>query len=126
MSVAQHSITETFIHDSDNLITLTLNENGVPISGAWDELAIYIGRPAVVILTRTSSSNGISLSELGGVLAIRPAQITEDVSALVPGKLYPVHVQVKSTGNPDGADFGSNDSDTRLFFLIRDRPALVL
>lgn len=116
------NITEHFIIGSDNEITLTLTEDGTAISGAWTGLDIYIGSPAVVTITRTSDGGGVALNTSTGVLTIRVGDLTEDLSALVSGRLYPIWVKLTTATHDDGVDFGGPDSSDQLFFLVTSRP----
>lgn len=117
-----NSLTETFIKGSDNAISLTLTEDEEAVEGAWDSISIHIGDPSLVVITRTNDGDGVTFSVVTGVLTIKPGELTEDISALVNGRLYRVHIVVVSASNPDGVDFGADDSSTRLHFLIDERP----
>lgn len=118
------SITETFIKGSDNQIVLKLTENGVGIAGAWSSLSIFIGYPtAIVTITRTADGNGVALNTSTGDLTLTPGKLTESLAALIGGSLHRVWVKVVSTANPNGVDFGANDSDAKLYFEVQDRPA---
>ena len=120
------NITEYLIKSSDNVITLVLEENDAAITGTWSTLRIHICDPrdletAVVTITRTTNTGGVALSS--GTLTIRPRSLTEDLSALVNGRLYRVFIKVAdSTTNITGAYFGEGDSEDRLYFLVSDPP----
>lgn len=114
------NITEAFIKGSNNLITLTLTEDDVPISTDWTELAILIYNPHTGILvstiTRTSSSDGVIFS--GGILTINPGLMTELLTELVAERLYRVKIRIKDAGHQVGVWFGDEDSKDRLYFIV--------
>ena len=120
------NITEHFIKGSDNVITLTLEEDDVAITGSWSALNIHFCNPAdpetaILTITRASSSNGIALSS--GVLTIRPRALSETLTDLIAGRLYRIFVKVTdATTNTVGAYFGEEDSTERLYFLVTDPP----
>lgn len=116
-----NSATEVFIKGSDNQIVVQLTEDGVGISGAWTSLTVYIGD--ALTITRSANGSGVDLDSATGDLTITPGQLTENLSALIEGQLYPVWVKVASSANPNGVDFGAGDSTSRLYFLIQERPA---
>lgn len=116
-------VTEHFVKDTNNVITLTLTENGVGISGTWTSLEIRIG--GLVTITRSSDGDGITLNTTTGVLTIDPGDLLAAEKAayanLLPGNLYRTYVSVFDSGNDDGVDFGADDSeDGPLFFLVSD------
>lgn len=120
------AITEHFIKGSNNVITVTLKEDGSAITGSWSALNIHFCSPndlstAVLTITRTSNSSGIALSN--GVLTINPANLSETLTSLVVGRLYRIIVKVTdATTNTTGAYFGEEDGDERLYFLVLDPP----
>lgn len=119
-------ITEHWIKGSDNAIRILLYENDVLLSGAWTEVQVTIGHPtAILTLTRSADGNGISFSS--GTLQIIPAQLTPaeltSAAELAAGNLYRVLIRIKSTTNPNGVDFGFDDSDDQVYFLVHERAA---
>lgn len=119
-------ITEHWIKGSDNAIRILLYENDVLLGGAWTEVQVTIGHPtAAMTLTRTADGNGISFAS--GTLQIIPAQLTPAeitaAASLVTGNLYRVLIRIKSSTNPNGVDFGFDDSDDQVYFLVHERPA---
>lgn len=112
---------EQFIRGSDNQIKLTLTEDGEAVAGAWTELDICIGP---VQIHRDADGNGISLSDVTGLLTITPADLAVDeiaaLRALSARQSYPVKIIVKSVLNDDGAVFGAGSD--RIIFTISDRP----
>lgn len=115
------AVVEQLIRGSDVQIKLTLTEDGLPISGAWDSIEIYIGD---VLIERNADGDGVSLSTSTGVLILTPADLTTlEKTALdaLNFQLYPVRIVVVSTLNDDGVVFGGNGS-TRILFNISDRP----
>jgi len=108
------NITEHFIKDSDNLITLTLTEDGSAITGSWTQVDVYIGP---VTISRTSEVGGITFSN--GVLTIQPGNLTEDLTALTVG-LHRVYIVVISGSNINGVYFGADDSTDSLYFQVSD------
>lgn len=105
--------------DSDNVITLTLEEDGAPITGSWTELDIDFGG---VNINRATSENGVALSN--GVLTIQPgallpAEIAE-IRALLPRTRYQVLVTVKSGIATNGLIFGADDSTNAAYFVVTD------
>ena len=109
--------TDYFIRGSDNIISMTLTEDGDPIATSPTEINVVFGG---ITITRTPDGNGISFS--GGVLEITPGDLTEDFSGLISGKLYPVEVVIKGPGDLNGVVFGGTDSINKQFFLIDDNP----
>lgn len=110
------NLTEHFIKGSDNAIKLTLTEDGSALSGSWARLEVWIGS---LEIQRTSESNGIAFS--AGVLSITPADLTEDLSTLIAGRLYRMQVVVANAGG-DEFVFGGNDSANKVYFEISDKP----
>lgn len=114
------NITEQLIKGSDNIITLTLTEDGTAISSTATQIDItfYIGyglQPALTI-TRTPTGNGVSYS--GGVLEITPSDLTEDLTLLSNGRIYRAIIKLTTVGEPDGVVFGGADSDAQIYFHI--------
>lgn len=110
---------EHFVKGSDNVITLTLQENGIPVSGAWTALDIYIGSDGFNI-HRTANGAGITFNS--GVLQIRPSQLSEDMAPL-PNGTHRVYIKVKdAVTNTVGAYFGASDSPDPLYFDVTDPP----
>lgn len=116
------AVIEQLIRNSDNQIKLTLTEDGLPISGAWTELDIYIND---VNLHRTADGDGVTLSVSTGVLTITPADLAAGeitlLAALSIRELHPVQIVVTSTLNDDGAVFGGEGSPL-ILFRISDKP----
>lgn len=112
-------IVEHFIKGSENRVVLTLTEDGVAISGAWTQLDIFIGD---LQITRLVDGDGVSLDPVTGILTIIPADLTEDLSALLAGSRHRVQIVVTDATNDDGAVFGGDDSD-QLTFFISEKPA---
>lgn len=106
-------VTEYFIRGSDNILRLTLLEASSPLAGQWSQVEIRFGN---VVITRTSQINGITFD--AGVLSIQPAALTEDVSGLIDGVLYPVQIEVQSGTSVGGSHWGLIDSDDELMFQI--------
>lgn len=116
-------VIEQFIRNSDNQIRIALLEDGVAISGLWDELDIYFGG---VHINRTTDSDGVSLSTVTGVLVINPANLTADeltaIDLLTPNRVYRVKIVVTSApNNEDGVVFGGPGSGG-IVFNISDKP----
>lgn len=110
--------TKTLIKGSNNVVTVTLTEDGSAIGGAWTELDIYIGTDAFNI-HRTSNGNGVALA--AGVLTINPGQLTEDLSTL-PSGLHRAYVRIKTSTNAQGAYWGADDTPGQLHFDVSDPP----
>jgi hypothetical protein len=108
---------ETLIKGSDNVITIRLEENGVPIAGAWTALDLYIGVDGFNI-HRTSNTAGINLT--AGTLTITPGLLSESLASLPAGD-HIVKIRVQSSGNPNGAYFGAGDSE-KIVFTVEDPP----
>lgn len=116
-------IREDFLKGTNNVIALTLTEDGAAIAGAWTEVEISIGEwDDSVQITRTADGDGVALNASNGVLTINPGQLSEDLTSLVAGE-YPVYVRVTDATNPDGAVFGGSDSTDRLVFVVSEPPA---
>ena len=115
--------TEYFIRDSDNLIKLTLTEDGVPVSGAWSALDITV--EGVPYIHRTADGNGVTLNTGSGLLTISPGDLTTSEKAafalLTTGRPYRVEIVVTTALNDDGAVFGAPGSE-ELRFLFYDNP----
>ena len=115
--------TEYFIRDSDNLIKLTLTEDGVPISGAWSAVDIVVD--GTTVIHRTGDGNGVTLDTTTGLLTISPGDLTADEKALfavfTPERIYRTQIVVTSALNDDGAVFGGPGSEL-LYFYISDKP----
>ena len=109
--------TDAFIKGSGNPIELTLKEEGVAISNVPTELVIEIG--SVVTITRTPDGDGVTFA--AGVLTIVPAELTEDVSGLLDGNLYPVRIKFSDAQNTDIV-YGGNDGTGRIYFLVSTAP----
>lgn len=110
---------EDFVKGSNNVVTLTLDEGGTAITGAWTELDIRIGVDGFAI-NRTSNGAGIALTN--GVLTINPANLSESLASLPCGR-HRVTVRVKDgTTNTTGAYWGAADSDPLLAFDVSDPP----
>lgn len=121
------ALIERFVRDTDNQVSITLTESGTPISGAWTGLDIFIGAglSEQVTLTRSSDADGVTLATGGtGVLTINPGDLTAEektaVDALLLNHKYRVKIVVTTSTNDDGAVFP--DEDSRLYFLIHDKP----
>lgn len=112
--------TAELIKGSDNAVTLTLLDDGDPIAITWTELDIYIGRPPIVSIHRTSNADGIAF--IDGELAITPADLDESLDELVDGVTYPIWIIVKDASNADGIDFGGEDSDDQVVLFVQSRP----
>lgn len=109
------STTLAFVKGSDNVVTLNLQEDGANVApGSWSRLEVWIGD---VEIQRASDADGVALS-VGGVLTIIPAKLTEDLSALLVGELYPVRVLLVDSSNTDGVEFGGVDSADKMWFLV--------
>jgi hypothetical protein len=119
--------TEHFIKESDNVITLTLTEDGSGITGAYTDLDIDLIDPVddsiALNISRGTNGSGVALSVTTGVLTIKPGFLTEDVTVLENNKLYKVLITVKSATNEHGAVFGGGDSDTKIRFLVTSNTA---
>ena len=112
---------EQLIRNSDNLIKLTLKEDGVAISGAWDELDVWIGG---VQIHRIVDGDGITLSDSTGLFTLSPGDLTAPEKAaldLLPTGRYRAQIIVTSALNDDGAVFGGEGSGG-IFFQISDKP----
>lgn len=120
----QRTITEKFIKSRNNVITLTLTENGTAVAGAYTDLDIDLVHPekgtVALNISRTSDGNGVALSATTGVLTINPGLLTEDLSALLSGATYRVYVRVIDGSNAQGVIFGADDSDALLYFAVSD------
>jgi hypothetical protein len=117
------AVVERLVRNSDNLIKLTLTEDGAAISGAWTSLEVHIGD--TIVFTRSANGNGITLSVTTGVLTIDPADLSApeltQLDTLVAGQFYKVRIVVYSASNDDGAVFCGPGS-TLLMFHISDKP----
>ena len=115
-------LTENFVKDSNNIISLTLTEDGTAISGAWTDLDIDFYRNGTLALniSRTADGTGVALNTSTGILTINPAQLSETLTDLIAGVLYRIFITVKDSTNPEGAIFGAEDSTSRLYFLVTD------
>lgn len=109
------TVTEYFIKNSDNAITLTLTEDGNPAVISWTSLTVQIG---TVSITRAADGDGITFAS--GILTIIPGQLTEDLTDLRADDTLRVFVRVISAGAPTGVIFGADDSDSVLQFAISD------
>ncbi len=113
------NITEDLVIGSHNEIVLTLTEDAAAIQVSPTEISIDIG--GLVTITRTPTGDGIVYA--AGVITITPALLTEDLSALRKGKLYPVKIKLKAASDPSGVVYGAGDSTGRLHFLMDDDAA---
>lgn len=116
-------VIEQFIRNSDNQIRIALLEDGVAISGLWDELDIYFGG---VQIHRTADTQGVALSTVTGVLTINPADLAADeltaIDLLTPNRVYRVKIVVTSSpNNDDGVVFGGPGSGG-IVFNVTDKP----
>lgn len=118
------AVVEQFIRSSDVQIKLTLTEDGLPISGAWSSLEVWVGDE--LFIERSADGDGISLSTSTGILIFTPADLTAPEKALflalTRGQLHPIRIVVFSVLNDDGVVFGGAGS-TRILFNVTDRPA---
>ena len=114
------NVTRHLLKGSDNEVAVLLTQDDVPLIVSWTELSVFIGRkPYLVTITRAApGSNGVDLAS--GILTIRPSDLTEDLSALKNGQLYPVIVEVKDGTSTLGNHFAAADSENRLFFHITE------
>ena len=111
--------TDYFIRDSDNILSMTLTEDGDAILVTPTEIDIIFG-DSVVVINRTPDGNGIAYS--GGVLEITPSGLTEDLSDLIAGHLYKMKFVIKTNEDLAGVVYGGNDSVNKQFFLVSDSP----
>lgn len=120
--MSQLVITEHFVKGSDNVITLDLYEGEAKLSGAWSQLDIYIGDPALVTITRNADGvNGVNF--LDGRLQINPSKLSETLTPLIAGTTYPVVIRVRDLlTHTTGAYFGAKDSRRGLLFEVSDPP----
>lgn len=113
---------EQFIRRSDNLIKLTLTEDGDPVSGAWDAIDIIIGG---ILIHREADGDGVSFDTATGLLTISPGDLTpdeQDALDVFCAKTYQrTQIIVTTTLNNDGAVFGGEGCEI-LFFHISDKP----
>jgi hypothetical protein len=111
--------TDYFVRGSDNIITMTLTEDGSAIASSPTEISIDIGD---VTITRTPDGNGVSFA--AGVLEITPGDLTETaaLATLVAGQIYPVLITIKTAGDLNGVVFGAADSINKQWFEISDLP----
>ncbi len=116
------AVVEQFIRGSDNIVKLTLTEDGTAITGAWTGLSVYVGGIAI---TRAADGNGVALSTSTGILTISPGDLTApevaSLATLEANHLYPVQIVVTSSANDDGAVW--QPPDARILFHITDKPA---
>ena len=120
------NVTEQFLKSRNNVITLTLTEDGAAISGSWTDLDIDIidikSQAVALNISRTSDGDGVALNTSTGVLTINEGLLTEDASVLKNNKLYRAVVTVKSSTNAQGAVFGGEDSTDKLYFYVSAPP----
>ena len=114
------NITERLIKGSDNIISLTLTEDGSAIASTATEIVIKLyqghGLQSALTITRTPTGDGITF--VSGLLEITPSDLTEDLSVLVHGRVYRAIITVKTVGEPDGVVFGGADSENKIYFHI--------
>lgn len=118
------NITEAFIKNSENPVSVTLSEAGAPIAVSPTEISIsfYEGYSLsrVLEITRTPTGDGVAFSS--GVVTITPIDLTEDLSVLKDGRLYRAKYVVK-TASQGTVVFGGNDSDNVVCMLVSTAPA---
>lgn len=114
--------TDLFFKGLDNPVSWALQNDGVTITNVATELRIYIGDPIVapVITRATLPANGVSYAS--GVVTVVPADLTEDLSALIIGRSYPVRILMIDAGNPNGVLFGEAGQPNTVNALISALP----
>ena len=118
-------VLEQLIRNSDNQVKLVLTEDGIPISGAWSELDIWIGD---VQINRTADGDGVELNTSTGILTLTPADLLPaELSAIAELSTYRRHkveIVVTSTLNDEGVVFGGGiGADMNIYFQVSDKPA---
>ena len=111
-------ITEGFIPNSENTITLTITEAGLPVAVSWTQIDVTFNG---LTITRTNpGTDGITF--VSGVLNIIPGSLTAqeklDIDAMPTPSLYRVFIRVYSLDEPAGVLYGATDSDSKLYFWL--------
>jgi hypothetical protein len=108
---------EQFLRGTNNIIELTLTDEGqaVPNLQLATQVDLNIGG---LLITRTSSGQGINYNLGGGVIVINPGLIPEDLTSLPIAQL-PTTITVYDQGNQQGVRFGGPDSEPELMFSVR-------
>lgn len=118
------NVTEHLVKESDNIITMTLTEDDVAVTGSWTQIDVHmldLRDASVLTITRTSEADGIGFSS--GILTITPGDLTEDLSVLNANNLYRSYIQVTSSSALNGDYFGGSDTnDTKLYLYVTDPP----
>ena len=107
-----------FIKGSNNIISLSLQEDNEDIASVPTGIDIFIGD---VQITRSPDGNGVTYT--AGVVDINPGLLTEDLTSLVAGNQYRVYVTITTAQDVQGVVFGGDDSDDKLYFNVSDAPA---
>ena len=109
---------EPFLKGRNNLIKLTLLENGQPVPNLQLATQIDIVIGPYLTITRFASGNGVDFSQGNGLLVINPGGLIEDVSS-IPDQQVDSAIIVYDTANTMGVQFGGADSDPKLAFSVR-------
>jgi len=114
--------TDSFIKGSNNIITMTLTEDGSPIGSSPTQIDIdfldVLTGAVILNITRSPTGTGITFS--GGVLEIEPGLMGEPLTELVAGELYRIIITIITASEVQGVIYGGDDSDAKQFFLVSD------